>query len=314
MTAAWRRAFSLAICAPLVLAILFPLLLLPSAWAQDVQPVPALQARVMDRTGTLSPAQVQSLEARLAALESQRGAQVVVLMVPTTAPEDIAAYAQRVADTWKIGRRQVGDGVLLVVAKDDRRMRVEVAKALEGALPDLAVKAILDGAMTPAFRQGDYAGGLEAAVARIDERIGGEGLPAPSPSPSRGQGGSGLSWEGLGVFLFVAVPILARVLRGLFGRRLGALATGGAAGLVAWWLTASLLIGLGVGVVAIVVSAALAAGGTMRRIGRQGSGPGWPGGGWGTGSGGWGGGMSSGGGFSSGGGGDFGGGGASGSW
>lgn len=310
-----RRALSA--CWPVLLALAC-LLLAPwaQAQAQDAQPVPALQARAIDRTGTLTPAQLQALEQQLAALEAERGAQVVVLMVPSTAPEDIAAYAQRVADQWKLGRRQVGDGVLVVVAKDDRRMRIEVAKALEGALPDLAARAIIDSAMRPAFRQGDYAGGLEAAVARIAGHIRGEGLPLPAETPSASWTDSGWSWQDLGVFLFVAVPVLAQVLRGLFGRKLGALATGGAAGLVAWWLTASLVIGLVVGTVALGVAAALAAGGTMRRLGRHGRGIGgpWSSGGWGGGSGGGSGGWGGGGGFSSGGGGDFGGGGASGSW
>ena len=134
------------------------------AFAQDLLPVPALSARVIDQTATLSDAQRAALEARLAAFEAESGPQIVVLIVPTTAPEDIAAYAWRVADTWKIGRRDVGDGLLLIVAKNDRAVRIEVARALEGAVPDLAARQIIDRAIVPAFRAGDFAGGIAAAL------------------------------------------------------------------------------------------------------------------------------------------------------
>ena len=153
-------------CLAAALALLAALAAMP-LHAQDVQPVPALTARVIDVTGTLAAAERSALEQRLAAFEAQAGPQIVLLMVATTAPEDIAAYAQRVADTWKIGRRDVGDGVLVVVARDDRRVRIEVAKALEGAIPDLAAKMIIDEALTPAFRRGDYGAGLEAGAQRI---------------------------------------------------------------------------------------------------------------------------------------------------
>jgi len=292
------------------------------AWAQDVLPVPALSGRVIDQTATLSPAQSQALSDKLAALEQQAGSQVVVLMVPTTAPEDIAAYAQRVADQWKIGRRDVGDGVLVVVAKSDRKVRIEVAKTLEGAIPDLAARRIITEQVTPAFRAGDFAGGLEAAVDRIGARITGEGLPAPDVSPRPGAEG-GLQWEELAMFFFVGVPIIGAVLTGLFGRKLGSLATGGAAGGMAWWLSASLLLAAAAGLVALVLVGLLGIGaarrpgnaiGGRRRGGFGHMGPpiifGGGGGGWG-GSGGDG---FGGGGFSSGGGGDFGGGGASGDW
>lgn len=122
------------------------------ARAQDVLPVPALTARVIDQTGTLSPEQIQSLSSRLAALGQEKGSQVVILMVPSTAPEDIAAYANRVASQWKLGRKNVGDGALIIVALKERRMRIEVARALEGALPDILVKRIIDQHMAPRFR------------------------------------------------------------------------------------------------------------------------------------------------------------------
>ena len=120
----------------------------------------------------------------------------MLLLVPATAPEDIAAYAQRVADTWKIGRRDVGDGVLVVVAKDERRVRIEVAKALEGAIPDLAARQIIDNAIRPAFRANDYAGGLDAAVDQLIARIQGEALPAPTArGKARGPGCSSRNWR-----------------------------------------------------------------------------------------------------------------------
>ena len=281
------------------------------AQAQDIQPVPALTARVMDSTGTLDAAQRQALEAKLAAFEKTRGAQVVVLMVGSTQPEDIAAYAQRVGDSWKIGRKHIGDGLLLVVAKDDRKVRIETTKTLEGAIPDLAARQIIDRAITPRFRQGDFAGGLDAATDQIMALITGEKLPEPEAPPA-GQI-SGFNWTDLAVFLFFAVPIGGRVLAGLLGRKLGSLATGGAVGGLAWLFTSSLLVA-GIAGVAGLAFALVA---SLGSLGRGSSG--WPpggsggfGGGFG-GGGGWSGGGG-GGGFSSGGGGDFGGGGASGSW
>ncbi|KNZ33624.1 MAG: membrane protein [Methylibium sp. NZG] len=286
------------------------------AHAQDVLPVPPLSGRVIDQTGTLTPAQSQALTTKLAALESQRGSQVVLLLVPTTAPEDIASYAQRVADAWKIGRRDVGDGVVVVVAKNDRKVRIEVSKTLEGAIPDLAAKRIITEQITPAFRAGDFAGGLNAAVDALGVRIAGEGLPVPAPGGPGQEMLEGVGLEGLMIFLFVVVPILGAVLTGMFGRKFGSLLTGGAVGGVGWWLTASVLIAAGAGLAAIflvgVMGLGASRGGT---IGGRGRGAGYSGpviwGGGGGGGGGWSGG---GGGWSSGGGGDFGGGGASGDW
>lgn len=273
--------------------------------AQDVQPVPPLSGRVVDQTATLTPAQVQALSTKLEGIERQRGSQIVVLMVASTAPEDIASYAQRVGDTWKIGRRDVGDGLLVVVAKNDRKVRIEVAKALEGAVPDLAARQIINDRITPAFRAGDFAGGLNAAVDRLAERIGSEGLPEPSARSSAREGADGFDLEGIAIFFFVGVPIAGAILTSVFGRKLGSLATAGAAGGLGWWLTTSLLIAGGAALVALVLVGVMGVGS------RRGGGAPiiWGGGG---GGGGWGGGD--GGGFSSGGGGDFGGGGASGDW
>lgn len=300
-----------------LLALLAALLVLPGppARAQGMLPVPALTARVIDQTGTLAEPQRAALEAKLAAFEARSGPQIVLLLVASTQPEDIAAYAQRVADSWKIGRREVGDGVLVVVAKNDRRVRIEVAKALEGAIPDLAARQIIDSAIRPAFRADDYAGGLNAAVDALVQRIGGEGLPAPGAASARDAPGTGIALDELAIFFFLAVPIMGAVLTGLFGRKFGSLLTSGAAGGVGWWFTHSVALGVAAGVVALVLVGILGIGSAVRRAGGRGRGlphaGGW-GGGWSSGGGGWS--SGGGGGFSSGGGGDFGGGGASGDW
>jgi uncharacterized protein len=227
-----------------------------AAWAQDVPPIPALTAHVIDQTDTLDAAQRQALESKLTVFEQKRGAQIVILIVTSTLPEDIAAFAQRVGDNWKIGRKNIGDGLLLVVAKNDRKVRIETTKALEGAIPDLAARQIIDSAITPRFRQNDFAGGLDAAAEQIMARITGENLPSPDGQTAKRQGISGLNWTDLAVFLFFAVPIGGRVLAGMFGRKLGAAATGGAVGVLAWLFTSSLLIG---GIAAVVVTLAAAA-------------------------------------------------------
>jgi len=291
------------------MAALALVLLAAGPRAQDVLPVPPLAARVVDQAGVLTAQQASALESKLATLEQQRGAQVVVLLVPTTAPEDIASYAQRVADTWKLGRRGVGDGVLVVVAKNDRTARIEVAKTLEGAIPDIVAGRIISEQMAPAFRNGDFAGGLNLAVDRLAQRIAGENLPAPERR-GRTSRSSGFDLQDLAIFLFVGVPVVGGVLTGIFGRRFGSVLTGGAAGGIAWWLTASTLLAAGAGLVALVLVGVIGIG---ARRGPFSGGPiVW--GGPGFGGGGFGGGGGSGGGFSSGGGGDFGGGGASGRW
>ncbi len=273
--------------------------------AQGLLPVPALSARVIDQTQTLSAAERQSLEARLQGLEEKSGSQLVVLMVATTAPEDIAAYAHRVADSWKIGRRDVGDGLLIVVAKNDRRMRIEVARALEGAVPDLAAARIIDQAMAPRFRDNDYAGGLLAALDQIGVRIANEALPPPRPGTGQGSGDE-LDLGSLAIFLFFGVLLIGPVVRRVLGGRLGSALVGGGTGVVAYLLTTSVLLAGGAGIVALLLTLL----GNSKGSGR-GGGPFIGGGGFGSGRGG---GFGSGGGFSSGGGGSFGGGGASGGW
>jgi uncharacterized protein len=321
---AWRRVL------PWLLAAIF-LLAAPWLHAQDLQPVPTLSARVVDRTGTLGAADRAALESKLAAFEAERGTQMVVLIVPTTLPEDVFSYAQRVAATWKIGRRDVGDGILVVVAKNDRRVNIQVAKALEGAVPDVVAGRVITDVLRPAFRANNYAAGLSAAIDQLQARVKGENLPVPKMEEDGwdiriGNGGVGLG-EGFGgllpmaIFFFVAVPILGSVLTGMMGRKLGSLATGIVSGGVGWVVTASVLAAVGVGLFALLLVGLFgigAAGSSVARRTRRsappiifgpGGGGNWSGGGWG--GGGFGGG---GGGFSSGGGGDFGGGGASGDW
>lgn len=297
------------------LALLLTLFLAAGALAQSLLPVPPLSGRVIDQTGTLDPVQQKALEDKLAAFEQAAGSQVVFLIVPTTQPEDIVSYANRVGNAWKIGRKDIGDGLLLVVAKNDRRVRIEVAKTLEGAIPDLAAKQVIDDALTPAFRAGDYAGGLHAAADQLTALIRGEALPAPAQRRGNPNADGGVDWFNMAILLFFAVPIVSGVLRGIVGRKAGALLTGGGVGLIASVLTASLVVGAIAAVLGLIF--ALLSGGSGglgagRRSGGFGAGP-WIGGGYGghRGGGGWGGG---GGGFRSGGGGNFGGGGASGGW
>lgn len=314
LSVAAPAALGMIVLARLLAALAALLLVAAPAAAQDLRPVPVLTASVIDQTGTLSRAQVSALEAKLAAFERSSGAQLVVLMLPSTQPEDIAAYAQRVGDAWRIGRREVGDGLLIVVAKDDRKVRIEVAKSLEGAVPDLAARQVIDRALTPAFRAGDFAGGLNAAVDQLAARIRGEGLPAPAPAGRAADHGT--QWQDFALFFLLAVPIAGGVLTGVLGRKLGSLTTGVGAGALAWVATASVLVGALAALVALVLVGVIGLG-TARRRGFDTGGHGAPPIIWGGGSsgGGWsGGGSSGGGGFSSGGGGDFGGGGASGDW
>lgn len=284
-------------------------LITPVAQAADtVLPVPALTAHVIDTTGTLNSTQRRALEDKLSNFEQQNGAQIAMLLVPTTQPEDIAAYANRVANAWKIGRRDVGDGVLVLVALKDRALRIEVAKTLEGAIPDLRASQIIDETLTPRFRQNDFAGGLNAAADQLMALIRGENLPPPRAGGfSSGGQGKDFTWTNIGLFLFLVVPLVGSFARRLLGRGGGGLAVGAVVGGLIWLFSASLLLAALGGVAGLLIT--LFSGVIpMPTGGRYGGG--WRSGG-GFGGGGFGGG---GGGFGSGGGGDFGGGGASGRW
>lgn len=294
-----------------LLAILFIAFLPLGVSAQALQAVPALTARVMDQTSTLSAAETAALESRLSAFEQEAGAQVVVLIVMTTAPEDITSYANRVANAWKIGRKDVGDGLLVLVAKQDRKIRIEVAKSLEGSVPDLAAKGVIDETITPHFKQGRFAGGLDAGITQISALIRSESLPAPaigSAAPADAPS-TGFSWTDMGIFLFFAVPLSAAVARAMFGPVFGVLLVGLGTGFLAYLFTQSYLLAMFAGMLgwawgALSSGGAGAGSGSSRRSNTWSSG---------SSSDSWGA-SSDGGGFSSGGGGDFGGGGASGDW
>ena len=326
----WSRSLSRPLSRFLALVffgLLMGLGMLPRARAQDVQPVPPLSGRVIDQTGTLNAAQREALDAKLAAFEREAGPQIVVLMVRTTAPEDIAAFAQRLGDQWKIGRRDVGDGLLIVVAKDDRRINIQTAKALEGAVPDLAARQIIERDITPAFKAGDYAGGLNRGIDALQARIRGEHLPAPTQQPAKSAAGHHIDIGEIAMIAFLGVPLVGALLTSIFGRKIGSLFSGVGAGAVGWSLSNSLLLGAGAAVASLILVGVLGIGAARRRSASPSSGgyrrsahgsggiapPIIWGGGGGSGGGNWGGG-SDGGGFSSGGGGDFGGGGASGDW
>jgi len=282
------------------------LLVLAALTARAQVAVPQLTARVTDLTGTLSGEAVNRIEAKLAAFEAKKGSQIAVLIVPTTQPEEIEQYGIRVGDQWKLGRKSVEDGAILLVAKNDRRVRIEVGHGLEGVLPDAIANRIITDTITPRFKLGDYDGGVEAGVDRIVSVVNGEPLPEPDKKWERRGGGLGSALP----LLFVAVFVGAGVLRSLFGRLFGSLATGGLTGVIAWLLSHVLPIGVGAGVVGFLFAMLL---GSSRGWTAGGGGWGGFGGGIGGGFGGGFGGRGGGGGFSGGGGG-FSGGGASGSW
>ncbi len=280
-------------------------LLLAAVCVRAQVPVPPLTARVTDLTGTLSGEAVTRVEAKLENLEARKGSQIAVLIVTTTQPEDIQQFGIRVEDVWKLGRKGVDDGAYLIVAKNDRRARIEVGYGLEGALSDAVTNRIIDETITPHFKLGDYDGGVEAGVDQMISVVNGEPLPEPDRKWERSKGLGHLF-----PLLLVVVFVASGVLRALFGRLFGSVATGGLAGGLAWALSHLLPIGVGAGVIAFLF--AMLAGSTSRGWS---AGRGWGGGfGGGLGGGFGGGGFGGGGGGFSGGGGGGGGGGASGSW
>lgn len=272
-----------------------------SLFAAAQVPVPALQAHVTDLTATLTAEQKASLEQTLTAFEARKGSQLAVLMVPSTAPEAIEQYAIRVAEKWKLGRKRVDDGAILVVAKDDRAVRIEVGYGLEGALTDLASKRIISETILPRFKAQDFYGGISAGLAQMAGVVDGEPLPEPSNAPARGSGGGSGFQDYLPVLFIVALAV-GGVLRAVLGKLVGSVVTGGVVGVIAWFVVGAVTVAVGAGVVALFVTL-LGAGMTGRGMGGMG---GYYGGG-GRGGGGGGGGFS-------GGGGGFGGGGASGRW
>jgi uncharacterized protein len=281
------------------------------AAAADVV-VPPLTGRVVDQTGMLSGGDIASLTQKLRDFETRKGSQIAVLIVPTTQPETIEQFSIRVAEAWKVGRKKVDDGVILVVAKNDRHLRIEVGYGLEGALTDVTSRRIIDEVITPKFRTGDFAGGISDGVDRMIRVIDGEPLPAPARSTSFS---SDLSDFGPVIpFALFAALFVGGILRTMFGRLLGSIATGGVLAALAWLMIGSVGVALAVGAITFLLAfiadllpMATGPGTGYSRGGSWSSGSS-SGGGWSSGSS-----SSDSGGFS-GGGGSFGGGGASGSW
>lgn len=253
--------------------------------------IPPLTAHVTDLTGTLTPDQKATLEQTLSDFETKKGSQIAVLVVASTAPEQIEQYSLRVVEKWKLGRKKVDDGALLIIARDDRIMRIEVGYGLEGALNDALSKRIISEVITPQFKQGNYYGGISAGLNSMMAVINGEPLPEPARSSVNAGLGNNLP------VIFIAVVALGGFLRSILGRFPGAVVTGGITGLLAWFLLGAISLSVLAGLFALIVT--LVSGGMRGMVGGYYGGSGGSGGG--------------GGGFSGGGGG-FGGGGASGRW
>lgn len=267
-------------------------------------PLPAFEGLVTDQTGTLTAQQQASLDEKLTAFQARKGAQIAVIIVASTQPEDIAQFGIRLADAWKVGRAAPDDGVIFIVAKADRTMRIEVGRGLEGALTDLTSRRIIDDTVAPLFRQGDFFSGINAGVDQMIRVIDGEALPAPDQQ-WKPDGDGSVPFP----MLIIGGIFVANFLRGMLGRIPAAGLTGLAGGGLVWWLTSRLLEAASVAGVIFIVALLFGFGGgglgrgfgggrVFRDIGR----------------GGFGGGRSGGGGFGGGGGGSFGGGGASGRW
>lgn len=293
------------------LTLLCAVFLLPHVSAEVA--VPPLSGRVIDQTKTLTSEQLRALDQKLREIEARKGSQVAVLMVASTKPEEIEQYAIRVADKWKLGRKKIDDGVILLIAKNDRTVRIEVGYGLEGALTDALSKRIIDGAIIPRFKQQDFYGGILAGVEQIGRVIDGESLPAPIPAKQLVADQEG-TLSSLSV-LFVISLVLGGFLRKIFGRGLAAGVTGVAVALIGWFIAGAFLTALLGGVIGFIITLL---GGGLRGLnsGYYGGGSSGRASGRGSNHGGFGGG-SSGGGFGGGfggGGGGFGGGGASGRW
>ena len=255
--------------------------------------IPELSHRVTDLTGTLSAQQTTALENSLAAFETKKGSQITILIVPTTEPEDIAQFGIRVAEAWKIGRKNIDDGVILIIAKDDRKLRLEVGYGLEGVIPDAIAKRVIAETITPFFKRGDFAGGINAGVSQLMQLIEGETLPAPQNKPSARMD------DGSFMFILFGGLIAGFILSAMMGRVMGGMLAGLGSGTVA-----ALFFGLGFAAMLIGLMVFFIVGVRQSGGGGWSSGGDYGGGGFGGGSGGsWGGG----------GGGSFGGGGASGS-
>lgn len=278
--------------------VLLATLLAGPARAAERIAVPTLDRPVTDLTQTLDARRIAALEQTLKAFEARKGSQIAVLLVPTTQPETIEQFSIRVVEQWKLGRKDVDDGALLLVAKNDRTVRIEVGYGLEGALPDVIAHRIVDQVIVPRFRTGDFAGGIADGVERMIAVVDGEPLPLARETPRGGDRVGSLL-----PILMMLVLVGGSVLRQLLGKFGGATAIGFVAGWIAWIMTAVLGVSVGAALLAFLFT--LMGGGGRRWSSGRGVGGGFGSGGWsgGGGGGGW-----------SGGGGGFGGGGASGRW
>jgi uncharacterized protein len=289
-----------AVLLAMLLGFVLPAFMLP---ALALVAVPQLIGRVVDQTATLSSGDIAQLTRTLADLERRKGIQIAILIVPTTDGEPIEQFSLRVAEAWKIGRKKVDDGALLVIAKNDRHLRIEVGYGLEGAITDVTSKRIIDEVITPKFKSGDFAGGISAGIGKVIGLINGEKLPTPEPAHWS------TAFDEMNPFWLLVFPfLLGGPLRATLGRLIGSIVTGGALAALMWFTVGNLMIAIVVGVLAFVISMII----DLLPLG-SGSGSssssGSSGGGWSTGSS-----SSSDSGSFSGGGGSFGGGGASGSW
>lgn len=223
------------------------LLFMTTLWAEIA--IPQLSQRVTDLTGTLTAEQIVALDTKLAAFEAKKGSQIAVLMLPSTQPEDIAAFGIRVADAWKIGREKVDDGVILIVAKDDRKSRLEVGRGLEGVIPDAIAKRVLAETMKPHFKTEDYAGGVDAGVTQIIGLIEGETLPAPSGETSS----AGDGFDTFLIILFVCCIVIDLLFSALFGKGIGAVLSGISIGGISAIIASFLALDIGLAVIMGVV-------------------------------------------------------------
>ncbi len=293
MTQTWVKILALAV------------LLLATTLSRAEVAIPLLKSHVTDLTATLSVGEVTQLEQKLAAFEKAKGSQVAVLIVPTTHPETIEQYALRVAETWKLGRKGIDDGVLLLIAKNDRTLRIEAGYGVEGALPDAMAKRIIAEIIVPQFKAGNFAAGIDAGIDAILSSLKGESLPLPSTKNGPGNS-SGMHFL-LDNFIpiLIGLIVLGRMLQTLLGRLVGAAITSIGVGFIGWLFFSSVVAAIFIAVVVFFISLFQSTGSGLYRNGRNWPDNGFRNGGFGSGS--------PGGGFSGGGGG-FGGGGASGRW
>lgn len=269
--------------------------------AQDYVAIPKLSQRITDLTETITGGDIKYLEDKLARFEQQKGSQIAVLIIPSTKPEEIEQYSIRVAEKWKIGRGGVDDGVLLVVAMNDRKMRIDVGYGLEGAIPDIYAKRIIDNIITPEFRHSQFATGINKGLDALIGLIEGEELPEVTKTNRKLKPSGKKLSIGLIVFGLIALSILKSLVKKSSVKFI--LAVGLA--ILLGVLFANVIMGIFSLIFALVI--------LFNNSSGRGGGGGYYGGGYYGGSGG---GFSGGGGFGgfSGGGGGFGGGGASGGW